>query len=443
MRVLAGLVFTVCLFAATPAYAADQVVVRFSRSADSADRSAARASVDATAAEPVTGLTGVQVVTVPEGDAKSATRTLDNTDGVLWAQPRQRMHIAAAMPSAGGNQSGAQWGLLNGGQSVFYPYSGRYVSGTAGIDGNFTPAWDNGTGEGATIAIVDTGVDFNITDLADNQDATDGHDFVDGDDDPSPDPTGTVDTSHGTHVAGIAAASMTVHDSVHDIVGGAPDAHVMALRALDGTGAGYDTDIAAAFDWAASHGAQVVNASLGGTGWSDVLHDAIASNPDTLFVVAAGNDGRNEDPLSSDDRDYPCTDPSPNVICVAAVTSTGALASFSNYGATTVDVGAPGQDIISYVLGGTLKYWDGTSMATPFVSAAAALAFGAHPEATAAQVRDSILASAKPLPALCGKVASGGMIDANAVASLNMEEPAPHACGRVTLSSTAPAPARR
>jgi subtilisin family serine protease len=384
----------------------------------------------------VPGLTGVQVVTVPEGDAASAARTLDKSSDVVWAQPVRRMHLAAALPSGSGNQSSDQWGLLNSGQTLYDSDYRAMTAGTAGVDGDFTPAWDTTTGAGQTIAVVDTGVDFTIADLSANRDAN-GWDFVQSDSDPSPDPSGTTETSHGTHVAGIAAAAMGISQT-RDIVGGAPDARIMAVRALDGEGSGYDTDIAAAFDWAAAHGARVVNASLGGAGESDVLHDAIASNPNTLFVVAAGNDGENQNVLSSTQRDYPCADPSPNVVCVAAVNNTGALASFSNYGASYVDVAAPGENIPSYVLGGAVQHWDGTSMATPFVSAAAALAFAQHPGATAAQVAQSILATARPLASLCGRVASGGIVDAAALLSLSTTEPTPHACGPVTLSSGAP-----
>src|SRR3954453_17868887 len=215
MRVLAGLLFTVCLFATTPAYAADRVVVRFSNSADSTDRSAARASVDATAAKPLPGLTGVQVVTVPEGDAKSAARTLDNHDGVLWAQPVRMMHVAAAMPSGTGNLSDEQWGLQNLGQKTYDSYYDDMFDAAEHVDGNFTTAWDTTRGAGTTIAVVDTGVDFNIGDLAENR-AASGYDFVGHDSNPAPalgvDPTGDELTNHGTHVSGIAAASLGIHN---------------------------------------------------------------------------------------------------------------------------------------------------------------------------------------------------------------------------------------
>src|SRR5689334_455758 len=102
MRVLAGLLFTACLLAAAPAYASDRVVVRFSSSADASDRAAARSAADATRPQSVPGLSGVQVVTVPTGDATSAARALDRADGVLWAQPDRRVHASAvALPTGG------------------------------------------------------------------------------------------------------------------------------------------------------------------------------------------------------------------------------------------------------------------------------------------------------------------------------------------------------
>jgi hypothetical protein len=437
MRLLAGLLFTACLLAATPAYASDRVVVRFSNAADASDRAAARDAADASRPQSIPGLSGVQVVTVPEGDASAAARTLNRADGVVWAQPEHVMHVAAAMPSGPGNDSINQWGLLNTGQTTYDSVLEAMVPGTPDVDGNFMPAWDTTMGGGQTIAVVDTGVDFGIRDLGVNA-AANGHDFVDGDSDPAPVASSSIYTNHGTHVAGIAAASLGVNQT-HDIVGGAPDARIMALRALDGNGSGTDAAVAAAFAWAADHGARIVNASLGGAGQSEVLHQAIASHPNTLFVVAAGNDGADEDALSADDRDYPCADPSPNVVCVAAVNSVGNLASFSNYGAGTVDLGAPGEGIVSYKIGGSLLTWDGTSQATPFVSAAAALALAAQPCATPEQLRDELIASARPLAALDGKTVSGGMLDAaQLIAENGQPSAAPRTCAVATLPATTP-----
>jgi hypothetical protein len=403
---------------AAPARAADasseRLVVRFADSASAGERTAARRDAGARVMHAVPALDDVQVVSVPAGRAAQAAAALERSDDVLWAGTDERVRATAALPAGNDSRSGGQWGLLNTGQWIF----GQY--GLAGIDGGFTRAWDTTLGDPSqAIAVVDTGVDFSLADLSVNQHAG-GHDWIDGDDDPSPGPAGArlpADASHGTHVAGIAAASLGVHQSRGDIAGGAPSAGIVALRVLDADGYGWSSDIAAAFAWAADHGVRVVNASLSGVGRSQAIADAIATHPDTLFVVAAGNGdsrgvGYDEDARAAADRDFPCANPSPNVVCVAAVDNRGGLAGFSNYGATSVDVGAPGVDVLSYVRGGALQYWDGTSMATPYAAAAAALAFAQHPDASAAQVRVAMLAGARPLPSLAGRTVAGGMVDA-------------------------------
>jgi thermitase len=390
--------------------APDRLIVAFDRGADGSDRSQALRDVEATAAKPLPALGQTDAVTVADGTAASAVAELNGANGVAWAEVDRPVHATMALPA--GTQRIWQWGLSNTGQTL-------WDAGVAGVDGNFTAAWDLSTGSAqAPIAVVDTGVDFANGDLAANRVAG-GHDFVANDDDPAPGPPNAQHpdaTSHGTHVAGIAAASLAVTNR-SDITGGAPSAGIMALRALDTTGSGSMSTIASAFAWAGDHGARVVNASLSGTGPSQALATAITTHPNTLYVVAAGNStaGINEDAKPESQRDYPCALDLANVVCVAAVDSQGALASFSNYGKTLVDVGAPGVDIVSYVLGGNLDWWSGTSMATPFVAAAAELAIVRTPTVTAQQLRDAIIATARPLSALNGRSVSGGMVDAGAL----------------------------
>jgi subtilisin family serine protease len=191
------------------------------------------------------------------------------------------------------------------------------------------------------IAVADTGVALDHPDLQGNlwtgPGGIHGHDFVD--DDSDPDDFGF----HGTHVAGTAAA---IDDNGLGISGVAPDAEIMAVRVLDGNGTGSSADIGAGIAFAAQNGADVINLSLGRQGNSDPLMSsgiAIADTLDAVVVAAAGNDGSDNDA----DGNVPCNLPHPNVICVAAVNRNGDLAGFSNYGATTVDVGAPGTSILS------------------------------------------------------------------------------------------------
>ena len=401
------------LSAAAPAIAApgirdgapDRVVVAFGPDADASDRADALRDVHASGARTLPGLDRTTAVTVADGTAAAAAANLKDNDGVAWAQVDARASAAIALPFDGT----WQWGLANVGQLIFDD------RGTAGVDGRFPAAWEVSTGRAATpIAVVDTGVDFSIADLAANRVAG-GRDFVASDDDPTPAPPIGSDpdaTSHGTHVAGIAAAALGDSQGTDDITGAAPDAGIMALRALDASGRGWSSDVAAAFAWAADHGARVVNASLTTSTPSQAMADSIAAHPNTLFVVAAGNDGHDEDARPVNQRDYPCAFELANVVCVAAVDNRGALAAFSNYGAASVDVAAPGVEVVSYTAGGQLAWWDGTSMASPYVAAAAELALAHTPTLTAPQLHDAIVQSAQPLSALASRTSSGGMIDA-------------------------------
>ncbi len=151
------------------------------------------------------------------------------------------------------------------------------------------------------------------------------------------------------------------------------------------------------------------NNSWGGGGFSQGLLDAInrAGAANILFVAAAGNSTVNTDATPS----YPASYNSPNVLAVASITSTGALSSFSNYGATTVDIGAPGSSIFSTLPGNTYGAYSGTSMATPHVTGAAALYASANPSATAAQIKSAILASATPTASLAGRTLTGGRLN--------------------------------
>src|SRR5215207_8027512 len=275
LSVLTLVLFVAAGTSAAPARAADdRVVVRFAESVSSSQREAARRQARARVLHAVAPLDGVQVVRVPTGDAAQAAGLLQRRPGVLWAQPDHRVRMTAPLPAGGASRAPRQWGLLNTGQSIL----GQ--PGVSGIDGGFTTAWDTTLGdESQEIAVVDTGVDFSLADLAANR-GPGSYDFVDGDTDPAPAPPDAPapsEASHGTHVAGIAAAALAVNQPTGDIVGGAPGARIVALRALDADGSGWSSDIAAAFAWAADHGARVGNASLSGIGPSSPVADAIAA----------------------------------------------------------------------------------------------------------------------------------------------------------------------
>ena len=195
----------------------------------------------------------------------------------------------------------------------------------------------------------------------------------------------------------------------------------MPLRVLGDDGSGYVSDVVTAYAYAASSGARVVNASLGGGSYSRAEHDAIAAAPNTLFVVAAGNDGADDDATP----EYPCDYDLANVVCVAASDHDDTLASFSNYGTTNVDLAAPGVDIASTWPGGRYALLDGTSMATPHVTGAAALVLAHDGTLGVAGLRAALLSSVHPVAALAGRVATGGRLDVAAALSAPPAPPAP------------------
>ena len=265
-------------------------------------------------------LARAQVVSF-DGSVKAAIARLEDEPGVVDAQPNYRYHAFAAAPDD--THFGRLWGL----------------GGTPGV--GVLPAWDRTRGAGQVIAIVDTGVDLTHPDLAPNlwsppgQPSVHGRDFVDGDNVPDD------FNLHGTHVAGTAAA---VAGNTLGVAGVAPEARIMAVRVLDGDGSGTTSDIVEGITYAADNGAGVINLSLGGpSGPADTLMSRAiqhAATTGAVVVAAAGNSGANNDVAPTS----PCVLSEPNLICVAAVTRAGARSGFSNFGATTVDLGAPGGD---------------------------------------------------------------------------------------------------
>jgi subtilisin family serine protease len=227
-----------------------------------------------------------------------------------------------------------------------------------------------------------------------------------------------VNDDHGTHVAGtiggaggngrgVAGVCWSVKLMGAKFLGRRGGTTANAIRAVD-----YFTDMKT------RHGLNLVatNNSWGGGGFSQGLQDAIgrANNAGILFVAAAGNDAYDNDATAS----YPSGYPNANVVAVASIASNGALSSFSQWGATTVDLGAPGSAIMStvpkaskgQVVSGYASY-SGTSMATPHVTGAAALYAAYHPGSTAAQIKAAILGSAVATPSLSGKVVTGGRLN--------------------------------
>jgi thermitase len=239
-------------------------------------------------------------------------------------------------------------------------------------------AWKLTSGQGITVAVLDTGVDFKHPDLAGQVLA--GPDMIDRDQNPQ-DLHG-----HGTHVAGTIAA---LRNNGLDIVGVAPAARILAVRVLDAQGQGSMSAIADGVLAAVQAGAQVINMSLGGASDGLTLRRAIeqAQQAGVLVVAAAGNEG-------STRLSYPAA--YPGVLSVGATNAQDQRTSFSNHG-TWVNIAAPGDRILSSRLGGGTKAMSGTSMAAPHVAAAAAMLKAAQPTWNAEQIRRTLQETGDPV----------------------------------------------
>lgn len=302
------------------------------------------------------------------------------------------------------------------------------------VSGRVTEAWDISTGSrNALVAVIDTGADLKHPDLRGNVwtnsreiggnrrdddgngyiDDIHGYDFVNRDGNPQD------DNGHGTHVAGIVSA---VGDNGVGVAGVAWGSRVIAVKALDSTGNGFVSSITKSIDYVTDLKKRgvpvaVINLSLGGGGYSDALYRAVerARNHDILIVAAAGNEGANNDTSPI----YPANFALDSVISVAATDSAGNRASFSNFGATSVHLAAPGTAILSTGLlrsGAEYRTQSGTSMASPYVAGVISLIAGANTQLSMTQVRAVLLASVQPLSSLQGTSITGGLVNAVAAA---------------------------
>ncbi len=302
---------------------------------------------------------------------------------------------------------------------------------------NAAAAWeDNKTGSATVyVGVIDEGIQFNHPDL-DGQVWTNPFDPADGVDN---DMNGYVDDIHGWDFAG---NDNTIYDGgksgraddhgthVSGTIGGKGrngqgvagvnwNVTIISAKFL-GRNGGTTANAVKAVDYITNlktrHYLNIVatNNSWGGGGFSKALQDAIerANKADILFVAAAGNGGQDGVGDNNDATpNYPSNYENANVIAVAAITINGSKASFSNFGATTVDIGAPGSGIWSTTALDTYSSYSGTSMATPHVTGACALYASVHSGATAAQIKAAILSSAMPTPSLKDKCVTGGRLD--------------------------------
>lgn len=279
------------------------------------------------------------------------------------------------------------------------------------------------------VAVVDTGIDYNHPDLAfnvwRNPNPTKGDDigwdFIHNDGLPYADDASQGKLiGHGSHVSGTIGA---VGGNGIGIAGINHRVSIMALKFLSAEGSGTTAGAIEAIDYAATHGARVMNNSWGGPAESeadnkalkDVFERAAANN--VLAIIAAGNETVNNDDGSGGGmfggggKSYPAAFELENGISVAATDSSDRLASFSNFGVKTTHIAAPGVAIYSTISGNSYMKLDGTSMACPHVVGAAALIMAEHPNWDFRQVKKAILESADPISGLKGKVSTAGRLN--------------------------------
>jgi thermitase len=214
------------------------------------------------------------------------------------------------------------------------------------------------------------------------------------------------DNGHGTHVSGIAAGLGNNHVGISGLCW---TAKVMAVKFMNSKGRGATSDAISGIDYAVRQGAKVINCSFGSSSKSKSLEDevAYAKKKGVLLVVAAGNESENIDSEPS----YPASLSASNILTVAATTALNQLASFSNFGQENVDLGAPGDNILSTYPDSTYKSLSGTSMAAPLVAATAAMLRAQDGDLTYSDLRKAIRNTVTAIPALSGKAETSGQLN--------------------------------
>lgn len=346
-----------------------------------------------------------------------AIQSLKKHPQVLIAEPN---YIFNANKTSAEPDYSKLWGLNNIGQTD------SKQTGTPNVDISAEKAWDITTGDDdVVVAVIDTGIDLTHPDLSGNlwvneleaKGTTgvddDGNGFIDDingmnfSDPKIPNSNPDDDNGHGSHCAGTIGGVGTNSEGV---VGVNWKIKLMAVKFLGAGGGGTLEGAIRSIDYATRMGAHIMSNSWGGGAVSQLLQEAIERSEKTgaLFIAAAGNDGMNNDSSPH----YPSSYSVKNIISVAAIDNRGELASFSNIGKNSVHIAAPGVNIFSSYRDGGYEYLSGTSMATPHVSGVAALLLGHNKQMDYAQLKERLMKTAKRLPSLRNKVASGGMVNA-------------------------------
>jgi hypothetical protein len=410
----------------TQPYVEGQVLVRFQAGLAAAQRAAIRGALLPNSSQTVELVPGLELVQTQLSVAQ-AVAVLGNNPNIVYIEPD---YILEPLAVPNDYYFGLEWGLHNTGQDV------RGVLGLPDAEVDMGEAWDlvPGSGPDVVVAVIDSGTQLDHEDLQANiwvnpdeiagngidddgngyVDDINGWDFFSNDNDPSD------ESGHGTHTAGTIAALTDNGTGIAGVCG--QSCKIMPLRFLGPQGGSTSAAILA-LQYAIGENVKVSNNSWGGGAYSQALVDAIdqAAAAGHIFVASAGNSGLNTDL----NPQYPAAYPHWNIISVAATTNQDLLASFSNFGATTVDIGAPGFDVASTYINNMYYWMSGTSMAAPHVAGVVALVQSAEPGFTAQQVISRIYDSARPMAALNGITTTGGMLNAYSALAGSTTEPNP------------------
>lgn len=410
-----------------PTFMPGEVIIKFKASSSPKTRQAlahriGSMTTTSLAAPNLFGATASDTVLVKiSGDVSTTIDNLRSNGDIEYAEPNW-IYQHQVVSNDTRYTNGTLWGMYGAATPLF----------TNQFGSNAAAAWNaNKTGSSTVyVGIIDEGVMFNHADLSANfwlnpydpvdgidndgngfKDDSRGWDFA-GNNNTVYDGTGD---DHGTHVAGTIGGRGGNGTGVAGVCWNVKMISAKFLGATGGTTANAVKAIDYITDLKIRHGLNIVatNNSWGGGGFSQALSDAInrANNAGILFIAAAGNNGSNNDTTAN----YPSNYNLPNVIAVGALTSAGARASFSNYGATQVDLFAPGDGIWSTVPGSrnssSYASYSGTSMATPHVTGAAALYKSINPSATASQVKAALLGQTTPTSSVSSLCVTGGRLN--------------------------------
>jgi serine protease len=421
----------------TVTYETDNILVVYKDNATSYERSSAQHLVGGTLRDlnrdgvddrfkHVMGGKLAQLSLRKGADINAAIKMISKHPAVKYAEPN---YIVRAIGVPDDPNFVSLWGMHNTGQS----------GGTVDADIDAVEAWDITTGSSSVVVgVIDTGVDYNHPDLQANIWTNPGEIAGDGIDN---DGNGVIDdihgynananngdpmdgNGHGSHVSGTIGAK---GNNGVGVVGVNWDVSIIGCQFLDASGSGSTAGAIACIDYMTNlkqnHGVDVkaTNNSWGGGGFSQALKDSIdfAGDAGILFLAAAGNGASDNDVTAS----YPASYESDAVMAIASTDRNDNMSGFSQWGLTSVDMGAPGSAILSTVLGGGYDTFSGTSMATPHVTGAAALVWSLNPDLTPVEMKELLMISGDANAALTGKTVSGTRL--NVANALDQANPAP------------------